>query len=47
MGCKDNKKEETCEANKLETPKADANRASIKMIEESEATGKVKEVYDE
>jgi len=41
------KKEDTCEPNKPETPKTDANKASIKMIEESEATEKVKEIYDE
>lgn len=47
MECKENKKEETCENDKSETPKTNANKASIKMIEESEATGKVKEIYDE
>ncbi len=50
MECEENmvvKKKETCHDNKPETPKTDANKAFIRMIEESEATGKVKEIYDE
>lgn len=50
MGCEETKitkKEETCQDNTPETPKTDVNKASIKMIEESEATGKVKEIYEE
>jgi AhpD family alkylhydroperoxidase len=47
MGDKENKKEETCETNKSEIRKTNTNKASIKMIEESKATGKVKEVYED
>jgi len=36
-----------CEANKFEVQKTDRGKASVKMIEESEARGKVKEIYDE
>ncbi len=44
---KENKKEETCQINNSEMKKTNTKKASINLIEESEATGKVKEIYDE
>ena len=50
MGCEENKiakEKETCGTNKSGIPKADTNKTSIKLVEESAATGKVKKIYND
>lgn len=47
MECEETQKEETRSINNSEISKTNTNKAFIRMIEESEATGKVKEIYNE